>query len=360
MKRKFITAVMLTAFLAQTVTAADVTVRIDGKNVDFEPYGGAEPYIQNDRVMMPIRAVAEGMGADVWWNAKTYEVSINDDIVLQIGRSTAYINDEPVELDAPAVIRDDRTYVPLRFVSENMGAKVDWDNDTRCVSITMGKAADSPDTVASQGAIVTQESGSDYFGSAKWSAYAEKYKNDDSVQQLIFVKYKSGSDADVVMYNKTADSSHGWTPIVSCTAFVGREGIGEGKINVFETPVGDHAITTAFGVKSNPGTALPYIDITDDIYCCGDDGEYYNKIINAAELDHTCSGEHMADFVPEYDYGFFYDYNKEQVYDKGYAFSFHCKGKKTYTGGCIAVDEDDMIRILKRLTPGARICTDNE
>lgn len=363
-KRKILAASVAALLFTQLTAAADVSVDIDGKKVDFDKYSGAEPYIDNDRVMIPIRAVAEGMGADIWWNDKTYEVSVNDDIVLQIGHSTAYINDQPVELDAPAVIRSGRTYIPLRFVAENMGAKVDWDNDERCVKIstkqTSAPAAPSTgtDTTVSPAAASVTPASDDYFGGEKWKAYAEKYKSDPSVTHLIFVKYKSGSDADVIMYER-AETEHGWAPRIMCSAYVGRDGIGEGAVNVAQTPIGDFGIKTAFGIKENPGTSLPYINVTEDTYCCSDK-EYFNTIINAKDLKHQCSGEHMCEYVPEYNYGFFFDYNKDGEFKKGSAFFFHCKGKKPYTAGCIAVDEDDMVRILKHMTAGTRLCIDKE
>ena len=108
MKKKMTAAVFMAVIFAQNAFAADITVKINGSAINFDDYDDARPYISDDRVMIPVRAVAENMGADVWWNAKTYEVSVNDNIVFQIGKRYAYINDEPVELDTPAVIRDDR------------------------------------------------------------------------------------------------------------------------------------------------------------------------------------------------------------------------------------------------------------
>lgn len=99
--------------------------------------------------------------------------------------------------------------------------------------------------------------------------------------------------------------------------------------------------------------------MTDSIYACGDK-EYYNKIIDTSELDHKCGGEHMIDYISEYNYGIAFDYNKEGEYGKGSAFFLHCKGKKPYTGGCVAIDEEAMIQILKLANSGKRICIYNE
>jgi len=58
-------------------------------------------------------------------------------ISMQIGEKTAYVNGVPVSLDVPPRIINGRTMVPIRFVSENFGAEVGWDSDTKTVTITM-------------------------------------------------------------------------------------------------------------------------------------------------------------------------------------------------------------------------------
>ena len=56
-------------------------------------------------------------------------------IEIFINSAVAFVNGAPVELDAAAFIKDSRTYLPVRFVSEALGAEVDWDKDTREVTI---------------------------------------------------------------------------------------------------------------------------------------------------------------------------------------------------------------------------------
>ena len=63
----------------------------------------------------------------------------------------------------------------------------------------------------------------------------------------------------------------------------------------------------------------------------------------------------MFHTAPEYDYGLALDYNAEGRYPDGSAIFFHCKGAKTWTGGCVAVDEAFMKRILTTCHPGLRI-----
>lgn len=96
------------------------------------------PEIRNDRTMLPIRFIVEALGGTVTWNADTQTVSIvkgDTQIEIYIGQSFALVNGSPVELDAPAYIANGRTYLPLRFVAENMGATVTWNGETQTITI---------------------------------------------------------------------------------------------------------------------------------------------------------------------------------------------------------------------------------
>ena len=100
------------------------------------------PKIVNERTMLPSRFVAESLDAKVEWK----ETGINkgrvtitkDDIVIiiNIGESVATVNGKEVKLDSPAFIENDRTYTPIRFISEELGAAVDWNEETQTVTIT--------------------------------------------------------------------------------------------------------------------------------------------------------------------------------------------------------------------------------
>lgn len=98
-----------------------------------------EPIIINGRTMLPMRAVFEEYGATLDWNdsSKTATATLGDKVVsVSIGGTTAYVNGTAKELDTPAVITNDRTLVPVRFISEALGFKVEWDGEKRVVIIT--------------------------------------------------------------------------------------------------------------------------------------------------------------------------------------------------------------------------------
>ena len=97
------------------------------------------PILKNSRTMLPARFVAESLGAKVFWNEKEEKVTVKKDnttILIYIGSDKAYINGEEKILDSPAFIENDRTYTPLRFIVEGLGAKVEWIEQTMEVVIT--------------------------------------------------------------------------------------------------------------------------------------------------------------------------------------------------------------------------------
>ncbi|MCF6094500.1 copper amine oxidase N-terminal domain-containing protein [Microaerobacter geothermalis] len=121
-----------------------VSVSIDDVGIDFPD---AQPYINEDnRTMVPVRFIAEArhIEADVSWNPFTRTVTIekpNSDgktktvIKLKVGENKALVNGQEVTFDTKAVIKDDRTMVPLRFVAETLGARVFWEPRVKGVII---------------------------------------------------------------------------------------------------------------------------------------------------------------------------------------------------------------------------------
>ena len=97
------------------------------------------PVIKNERTMLPARFVAEALGAKVEWNEEAKTVTITKDktvIVITIDSDKATVNGKEVKLDSPAFIENSRTYTPIRFISEELGATVEWNEKTEEVTIT--------------------------------------------------------------------------------------------------------------------------------------------------------------------------------------------------------------------------------
>ena len=134
-----LSALVLSLTSVVSAFAATPTVYVDGEKLVAD----VEPFIEEDRTMVPMRAIFEAVGASVTWDQDTQTViSIKNDeatqnvVVLQIGNTSAFVNSESVALDVPAKVINDRTFVPLRFVMESLDANVDWNPDTFTVTVT--------------------------------------------------------------------------------------------------------------------------------------------------------------------------------------------------------------------------------
>ncbi len=122
---------------APAVAPAAVSVTVNGAPVHFTD---ALPFIdENSRTMVPLRAVAEALGLTVSWDGAAREASFTDGsrtIIFPIGSSTARTEDgSPVEMDTAAVIVNDRTYAPVRYLAQYFGFAVGWDAAARTVQI---------------------------------------------------------------------------------------------------------------------------------------------------------------------------------------------------------------------------------
>jgi len=127
----------LAIFPAHVFAQRGIRVTVDGTPLSLD----VEPVIRNGRTLVPMRAIFERLGATVDWNAGTGTITArrsNQTIQLTIGSATASVDGRRVNLDVPAEIVSNRTLVPVRFVSEALGARVDWAADTQTVIISQG------------------------------------------------------------------------------------------------------------------------------------------------------------------------------------------------------------------------------
>jgi len=130
------TTLILMSFAAVAVAnAQDIGVTVDGRPVRFT---GQQPIMVNNSVLVPLRGVFEDMGAQVLWNQERQQVTaIKDDkrIRLNIGEHMADIDGRSVRMNTPPVVRNGSTLVPLRFLSEALGAQVRWNPNNDMVMI---------------------------------------------------------------------------------------------------------------------------------------------------------------------------------------------------------------------------------
>ena len=193
-----------------------------------------------------------------------------------------------------------------------------------------------------------------------WREVLQKYRDDESVNNIMLVRYTGGCSAKVYFYEKLTDENNAWSLVFEeDDAYVGKYGIDKTGEGDAKTPTQDLGVLYAFGIRSNPGTALDYIDIKPTTFACDEEGEYYNTIIDTAETGHKCSGEEMYKYTPEYNYGIATDFNADCVQGAGSAIFIHCKGAKAFTGGCIALDEAHMAEVLCHADAGMRVVIGN-
>ncbi len=113
----------------------NISYSINGENQKMD----AAPFIKNDRTMVPIRFIISAFGGEISWDENTRTAIVkynNDEIEIPIDSNTVKVNGENQNVDSPAIIKDNRTFVPIRFVAENFGMNIEYNQKTKEVTIT--------------------------------------------------------------------------------------------------------------------------------------------------------------------------------------------------------------------------------
>ncbi|MFA5536582.1 MAG: stalk domain-containing protein [Bacillota bacterium] len=114
----------------------NIRVEVDGEQLQIT---GTKPYLENDRVLIPMRAILEKLNAKVYWNEATQTVTAqldNNNIELTINELKARKNDQEIQLETSPKLIEGKTMIPLRFVAEALGSKVNWDAEKNAVEIS--------------------------------------------------------------------------------------------------------------------------------------------------------------------------------------------------------------------------------
>ena len=122
----------------KTNQATVIRVTVNDEEIDF---AGSPPRMSKRRVMVPLRGVFEKLGAYVEWRPEEQLVIAtkgDKKIECWINKELAAIDGEQLKLEAPPMLVAGRTYVPLRFVSEALGAQVTWNKPASTVIIRIG------------------------------------------------------------------------------------------------------------------------------------------------------------------------------------------------------------------------------
>lgn len=122
-----------TKLIKMKINDVNYSINGEGKKMD------AKPFIKNDRTLVPLRFIVEAIGGEVNWDNDNRIVTVNSKgktIELPIDSKTIKIDGNDVNIDQAAIIKGDRTFVPIRFIAENLDMVVNYINDTREIEIS--------------------------------------------------------------------------------------------------------------------------------------------------------------------------------------------------------------------------------
>lgn len=137
---------ILVGFIPQSAHARDARLWVEGRYIT----GDVSPYIHKNRTLVPLRQVAEALGLDIQWNAQERQVHIkidDEDFIFSPGESFYRAGGKMVEMDTETVIRDNRTFLPLRVIAEAMGKPVSWDQSTYTAVVGTGYSSKAPSSI---------------------------------------------------------------------------------------------------------------------------------------------------------------------------------------------------------------------
>lgn len=138
-----------------------IAVKLNGNYL----YSDVPPMTINDRALVPMRAIFEALNAEVTWDEATGTATAKNSytsIKLVEGQTQAFIGENPTELEVPAQIINDRFLVPIRFVAESLGATVNWEESGQVINIAARmetKKWDIPDQVEIKTAVQSGDDG---------------------------------------------------------------------------------------------------------------------------------------------------------------------------------------------------------
>lgn len=199
--------ILCMAVPAYTGTAAaasyDVGIILNGEYVDFPPTYG-QPFISDEgRTLVPLRGVAESYGCSVRWDPFQYQVIVRYGshwAYVHINQYNIYTDSGTKTMNTYARIIDGRTYLPIRYVMEAMGANVNWDGGNRLVIIENPDTYTEPLDVLKASLVKNGTYDTDLGG----YTYTQLISRDSGLVSII--KYDPNND-DVSIYLDLPDSS---------------------------------------------------------------------------------------------------------------------------------------------------------
>ena len=195
--------------------------------------------------------------------------------------------------------------------------------------------------------------------SPEWVGRLEQAAN---AEQLFVVAGVGETTAYISMHEK--DDNGVWREVMSTPGFIGKYGLGKTREGDGKTPVGTFGFNYAFGIAEDPGCAMEYHQVDDNAYWSGDqrDGCHYNEMVSIRDLPdlNTEDSEHIMDYTAAYQYCLNISYNAEGTPGLGSAIFLHCfREDRPYTGGCVAIPENQMITVMQNVRPDCVVLIDS-
>lgn len=303
----------------------------------------------DESTYIPIAAVAQALGYEFTFNAKKTGIAVktaDGDIVKAVkGYRTVTVNGEKHTLTQPPVMAGGALLAPLEILAYLKADSAAYPHDARLQRLGYS----GPTLVISHAGQSTLPP---EIGRASFAADLEAAKATD---QIIAVQYSGDGKAELSYHEKIGGQ---WRQLLSAEAFVGKNGIGKSVDGDKKTPRGTYDLTFAFGIRENPGTALPYTQLTrSHVWCCSEQSEYYNRLIDTEVTGYEPAEADLTVFCAQgyCDYAIAIDYNADCVPGKGSGVFLHCAGSAAPTNGSIAVDAGVLSRLLMLIRPGAKI-----
>ncbi|MDK8192430.1 family 10 glycosylhydrolase [Paenibacillus sp. UMB7766-LJ446] len=245
----FVLGLQTAGLTAQAASQKGIIIYLDGQRLESD----VSPYIlpKVNVTMVPLRVISEGLGASVLWSQATRTVTIKKSdsvITMTSGRQQATVDGAVVDLDASVELKQGRVMVPIRFVSENLGIQVTWNQSAQTIDLTTGNAPNpnpvtpaepggtgtTPSTDEMRGAWISTVNGDWPSSGAKGNVEKQKL---EFIQQLdtlkdmginaVFVQVRANGDAiypsGLVPWNSVLTGTQGKDPGYDPLAFMVEE-----------------------------------------------------------------------------------------------------------------------------------------
>ncbi len=270
----------------------------------------APPVIIDSRTFVPVRAIVEALDGNADWDADTKTATLTDgkgaEVKLTVNSLTASYNGEETQLDTAPVIINERTMLPIRFVAESFGYTTDWDADTKSISVYGGEdSGEEPEDTADIDMIIPDD---EVRTDKDGNTYTVSYSAGDEYNFKTTLTIKDKDGKVTAVYNGTGASED---------IYADKNGskLTYGYIDM------DHIYVTKDGKRTE-------VKYTDDYELKDEEGNTYNNSDSSVLTVTDKSGKVTAEykFTGEFHYVYADEKGNEvcmaYVYDGGYNDAF--------------------------------------